>query len=201
MIPKVFPICGNVLGSSWLEIQRKRFPPNCPESLGKEFIMRAFVDSDHAGDLTTRRSRTCFLVCLNSALIYWLSKKQTSIETSSFGSEFIAMKQCCEYIRGLRYKLRMMGVPSRTQHLFLETINQSYGTRVSQNRLWRRRAIQLHIIMWEKVQQRMNGGRHTFQLGIIRRTCWPRLCVQVWIEGGRLDSYCMIYILRVTKRG
>ena len=34
-----------------------------------------------------------------------------SIESSSFGSEFIAMKQCCEYLRGLRYKLRMMGIP------------------------------------------------------------------------------------------
>ena len=33
------------------------------------------------------------------------------MESSSFGSEFIAMKQCCEYIHGLRYKLRMMGIP------------------------------------------------------------------------------------------
>ena len=31
--------------------------------------------------------------------------------SSSFGSEFVAMKQCCEYLRGLRYKLRMMGIP------------------------------------------------------------------------------------------
>ena len=30
---------------------------------------------------------------------------------SSFGAEFIAMKQCCEYLRGLRYKLRMLGIP------------------------------------------------------------------------------------------
>ena len=45
------------------------------------------------------------------APIYWYSKKQTGIETSTFGSEFIAMKQCCEYLRGLRYKLRMMGIP------------------------------------------------------------------------------------------
>ena len=48
---------------------------------------------------------------INSALVYWWSKKQTSVETSSFGSEFVAMKQCCEYLRGLRYKLRMMGIP------------------------------------------------------------------------------------------
>ena len=39
-----------------------------------------------------------------------MSKKQASVESSSFGSEFIAMKQCCEYLRGLQYKLRMMGI-------------------------------------------------------------------------------------------
>ena len=33
------------------------------------------------------------------------------METSSFGSEFVAMRQCCEYLKGLRYKLRMMGIP------------------------------------------------------------------------------------------
>jgi len=86
-------------------------PSNAPLPRGLGFIMRAFVDSDHAGDCITRRSRTGFLIFLNSAPIYWYSKKQTSIETSSFGAEFIAMKLCCEYIRGLRYKLRMMGIP------------------------------------------------------------------------------------------
>ena len=82
-----------------------------PEPRGQGFVMRAKVDADHASDTVTRRSRTGFLVYLNSAPIYWWSKKQTSVESSSFGSEFIAMKQCCEYVRGLRYKLRMMGIP------------------------------------------------------------------------------------------
>ena len=82
-----------------------------PEPRGQGFTMSAKVDADHAADTVTRRSRTGFLVYLNSALVYWLSKKQISVESSSFGSKFIAMKQCCEYIRGLRYKLRMMGIP------------------------------------------------------------------------------------------
>ena len=86
-------------------------PSNAPVPRGIGLTMRAFVDSDHAGDLLTRRSRTGFIIMLNCAPIYWFSKKQTSCETSSFGSEFVAMKQCCEYIRGLRYKLRMMGIP------------------------------------------------------------------------------------------
>jgi hypothetical protein len=72
--------------------------------------MRVFVDADHAGDQVTRRSRTGFIVFLNNAPIYWSSKKQNSCETSTFGSEFVAMKKAMEYVRGLRYKLRMMGI-------------------------------------------------------------------------------------------
>ena len=89
---------------------REELPPNMPESRGVGFTMRAKVDADHAADTMTRRSRTGFLVFLNSALIYWWSKKQTSVESSLFGSEFIAMKQCCEYLRGLHYRLRMLGI-------------------------------------------------------------------------------------------
>ena len=85
-------------------------PDNVPESRGHGFKIVAFVDSDHAGDTVTRRSRTGFIVFLNNSPIHWTSKKQTSIETSSFASEFIAMKHCCEYLRGLRHKLRMMGI-------------------------------------------------------------------------------------------
>ncbi len=57
----------------------------------------------HAADTVTRRSRTGFLMFLNSALVCWLSRKQTSVESSSFGAEFVAMKLCCENLRGLRY--------------------------------------------------------------------------------------------------
>ena len=73
--------------------------------------MSANVDSDHAGDCITRRSRTGFIIFLNNSPIYWFTKKQGGIETSSFGSEFIAMKQYCEYIHGLKDKPRMMGIP------------------------------------------------------------------------------------------
>ena len=86
--------------------------------------MRAKVDADHAGDTVTRRSRTGFLVWINSALIYWFSKKQNCVESSSHGREFVALKQCCEYIIGLRYKLRMMGIPC-VGPAYIEGDNQS----------------------------------------------------------------------------
>jgi hypothetical protein len=103
---------------------KEELPPNMPEPRGLGFVMRAKVDADHASDTVTRRSRTGFLVYLNSALIHWHSKKQGSVESSSFGSEFIAMKQCCEYIRGLRYKLRMMGIPCEDA-TYIQGDNQS----------------------------------------------------------------------------
>ena len=41
----------------------------------------------------------------------WFSKRQNTVETSTFGSEIVALRIAVEMIEGLRYKLRMMGVP------------------------------------------------------------------------------------------
>ena len=48
---------------------------------------------------------------LNMAPIVMHSKKQPLIESSVFGAEFVAVKVGMETLRGLRCKLRMMGVP------------------------------------------------------------------------------------------
>ena len=37
-------------------------PNNVPEALGLGFLIRAYVDSDHAGDVVTRKSRTGFII-------------------------------------------------------------------------------------------------------------------------------------------
>ena len=47
---------------------------------------------------------------MNMAPIDWLSKKQSTCETSVFGAEFVALKVAMEAVRGIRYKLRMMGI-------------------------------------------------------------------------------------------
>ena len=50
--------------------------------------------------------------------------KQANVGTSSFGSEFTAVKQCCEYIKGLKYKLQMMGITC-DEPAYIEADNQS----------------------------------------------------------------------------
>ena len=88
--------------SEFSHVNRKEeMPPKMPEPRGQGVTICTKVDADHTSDTVTRWSRTGFLVYINSALVYWWSIMQTSVETSSFGSEFIAMKQCCKYLWGL----------------------------------------------------------------------------------------------------
>ena len=89
----------------------EELPIDAPSPKGMGFTMTAYVDSDHAGDVISHRSRTGFIIYLNNAPVYQMSKKQQGVKTSSFGAEFTAMKQCTEYVQGLRFKLRMIGIP------------------------------------------------------------------------------------------
>ena len=64
-----------------------------------------FVDSDHAGHKVSCRSRSAFLIYVNPRLVQWLSKKQFTVETSVFCTEFATMTQGIDALRALRYKL------------------------------------------------------------------------------------------------
>lgn len=86
-------------------------PPNMPPPRGEKMQLLSFLDADHAGNKVTRRSQTGIIVYANMTPIVWLSKRQNTIESSTFGSEFIALKAASEMIDGLRYKLKMLGVP------------------------------------------------------------------------------------------
>jgi hypothetical protein len=86
-------------------------PPDMPPLLGKDVDLCMMVDNNHAGEKRTQRSRTGFMIFCNLAPIVWLSKQQATIETSVFGAEFVAMKHRIETLRGLRYKIHMMGIP------------------------------------------------------------------------------------------
>ena len=86
-------------------------PHNAPEPLGKEVDINVFVDADHAENRITRRSHTGIIIYCNMCPISWYSKRQTTVETSTFSSEIIALRIATEQVEALRYKLRMFGVP------------------------------------------------------------------------------------------
>ena len=70
-----------------------------------------FVDSDHAANTVPRCSQTGLLLFVNRAPVTWFSKRQNTVKTSTFGSEFIAMKTAVEHIEALRNMLWMFGIP------------------------------------------------------------------------------------------
>ena len=86
-------------------------PHNMPEPLGKPVDINVFVDADHAGNRVTRRSHTGIIIFCNLCPISWYSKRQNTVETSTFSSEIIALRIATEQVEALRYKLRMFGIP------------------------------------------------------------------------------------------
>jgi hypothetical protein len=78
--------------------------------MGLSVKLHVFVEAAHATNLLTRRLVTDIIIFLNGKPIWWYSKCQNTIESSTFGSEFVAMKIATEMVEGIRYKLRMMGV-------------------------------------------------------------------------------------------
>jgi hypothetical protein len=98
----------------WEEFYRdadEAIPENKPEPQGKSMSTHCFVDANHAGDTETRGSQIVILLFCYKAPTMWFSKRQNSVEASTFGSEFTAMKNTVEMIEALRHKLRMDGVP------------------------------------------------------------------------------------------
>jgi hypothetical protein len=89
----------------------EQLPHRMPTPRGRGLTMTAFVDASHAANKMTRRSHSGYVIFLNRAPIVWYSKRQQTVETSTFSAEFIALKVCLEAIEHLRFKLRCFGVP------------------------------------------------------------------------------------------
>ncbi|KAL7577136.1 hypothetical protein ACA910_019738 [Epithemia clementina (nom. ined.)] len=97
--------------SAYYPDSAKPIPPNAPPPEGNKVSSTCFVDANHAGCRITRQWYTCILLFLQRAPIMWYSKQQNTVETSTFGSEFVAMKTAIEMVEAFHYKLRMMGIP------------------------------------------------------------------------------------------
>ena len=94
-------------------------PLDAPKPLGKHVTLTHFVDANLMHDVTTGRSVTGVLHIINKTPIDWYSKKQATVETATYGSEFVAARTCVEQIIDLRTTLYYLGVPVRdTSYMF-----------------------------------------------------------------------------------
>ena len=87
----------------------EEFPPDQPDPVIFLVQTTVYVDADHAHDKLTRRSVTGVLLFVNNTPVKWISKRQNTVEASTYGSEMVAARQACELIIEYRYNLRMLG--------------------------------------------------------------------------------------------
>jgi hypothetical protein len=68
------------------------------------------VDADHAHDVATRRSVTGIVLFVNKTPVKWISKRQKTVESSTYGSEMVAVRIATDLAAEFRYALCMLGV-------------------------------------------------------------------------------------------
>ena len=56
---------------------------------------------------------------LNNTPLVWVSKRQKTVETSTYGSELVAARIAIDLIIEMRYKLRLLGVQLEKQTVLL----------------------------------------------------------------------------------
>ena len=89
----------------------EELPYKPPPPLGKAVVFTHYVDANLYHNVLTGRSVTGILHLINGTPIDWYSKKQATVETATYGSEFVAARTCVEQIIDLRQTLRYLGVP------------------------------------------------------------------------------------------
>ena len=88
----------------------EELPRDMLEPRGKSVTITEFVYAPHISDNITRISHKGYVISVNRSPIVFYSKRQSTVESSTFSSEFISTKTRNEHIISLRFKLLMFGV-------------------------------------------------------------------------------------------
>ena len=100
---------------------KQEIPKDMPKPLGKGVITTTFLDANLLHDIVTGKSVTTVLLFVNTTPTDWFSERQATVETATYGSEFVAAKTATEQIMYLRNTLRYLGVPvmTKTQYVII----------------------------------------------------------------------------------
>eukprot|EP00957_Ditylum_brightwellii_P088228 6720899-Ditylum_brightwellii.AAC.1 len=90
---------------------QEEIPVDMPEPSGKPVMATTFVDANLLHDVITGRSYTGIIQLLNKTPIDWFSKRQNTVKTATYRSEFVATRTAVDQIVDLRYTMRILGVP------------------------------------------------------------------------------------------
>ena len=85
-------------------------PHDAPHPLGKPVYFTTYVDANLMHDILTGKSVTGIIHFINQTPFDWYAKKQSTVETATYGSEVVAARTAIEQIIEHRNCLRYLGV-------------------------------------------------------------------------------------------
>ena len=85
---------------------QEMIPRHMPEALCNNVAIQDYVNANNVGNMANRKSYYGIIIYVNT--IIWYSKHQNTVEASSFGPEFFALRITMETIEALRYKFKML---------------------------------------------------------------------------------------------
>ena len=91
----------------------EQIPHDIPKPLGKHVQTTHYVDANQHHDLATGKAVTAALHFLNQTPIDAYTKRQSTVETATYGSEFVAARTAVDQIIDICTTLRYLGVPIR----------------------------------------------------------------------------------------
>ena len=134
---------------------KEQIPKDLPTPLGKPVMTTTYVDANLMHDILSGRSVTGILHLVNKTPIEWYSKKQATVETATYGSEFVAARIATDQIIDLRATLRYLGVPLQSES-FMFGDNKSVITNatIPHSQLAKRH----HCLSYHRVREAVASG-------------------------------------------
>ena len=138
---------------------KEHVPDDVPKPLGKRVQLTTYVDANLYHDLISGRSVTGILHLANKTPIDWYSKLQATVETATYGSEFVAARTASEQIQDLRLTFRYLGVTIDTATMMFgdnETVVNSSS--IPHSRLMKRH----NALSYHKTREAIASGMLRF---------------------------------------
>jgi hypothetical protein len=76
-------------------------PEDVPDLLGNTIMLTHYTDANLYHDMVTGRAVTGELHFVNNTPIEWYSKRQGTVETATYGAEFVAARTATDQIQDL----------------------------------------------------------------------------------------------------
>ena len=109
---------------------KELLPHRAPTPKGPYVTTITYVDANLYHDYISGKAVTGVLHLVNQTPVDWYTKKQSTVETATYSSEFVAAKTAVEQLLDLRTTLRYLGANVREKsHMFGD--NQSVVTSLS----------------------------------------------------------------------